>query len=141
MLAESQRSEINTMKQSSKRMALVAQAEPDAAVTAAFLNQLDWETTVVSTWSEAERCLGRRHFDVMVTDYHLAGGDGFDLISKWREREIRLRVLFLASAPIQSCVPIEGFGFCDLLMKPFSEAELKTALGRVLRIKGDVDPN
>ena len=139
MLAKSQTSESNTMKEALKRMALVAQEGAEAALTSAFLNQLGWQVKVVSTWREAQRCLRECHYDVMVTDYHLAGGDGFQLISKWREQEIRLRVLFLAEAPIQSCVPIEGFGFCGLLMKPFSKTELKAGLTRVLRLKGKVE--
>ena len=139
MRADAGLGESNTMKQPSKRVALVALEGTEATCTAAMLIQLGWETTVVSTWREAERSLGQHHFDVMVTDYHLAGGDGFDLISAWREREIRLRVLFLADTAIPSSVPVEEFGFCGLLVRPFSRAELKTALTRVLRLKGAVD--
>ncbi len=140
MLAKRQASGINAMKQPLRRMALVAQEDAEAVLTVALLSQLGWQVKRVASWGEAQRCLGESHFDVMVTDYHLAGGDGFDLISKWREQEIRLRVLFLASEPIPNCVPIEGFGFCGLLMKPFTEAQLKRAFAGVLRLKGMVDP-
>jgi DNA-binding NtrC family response regulator len=140
-LAGRQPSGIGTMKQPSKRVALVAQVGADLAPTVALLNELGWQHAVVSTWKEAEKQLRRCHFDVMITDYDLAGGDGFDLIVNWRSQEICLRVLFLAGAPIQSIVPVECLGLCDVLMKPFTNAELKGALDRVLRLKAEVEPD
>ncbi len=135
-----ERWEIKTMEKPSKRMALVAQESADAARTAALLDRLGWGIAVVSSWAEAERLLAERHFDVMVTDYYLAGEDGLSLISKWREQEIRLRVLFVSDTPIESCVPVQQLGFCGLLVKPVLEPGLKKALGEVLRLRGNAGP-
>ncbi len=57
----------------------------------------------------------------------------------WRSQEICLRVLFLADEPIQSCVPVQRLGLCDILMKPYTKAELKKALSRMLRIRAEVE--
>jgi len=138
-LADRQPLGIGTMKQASKRVALVAQEGSDSALTVALLDQLGWQSAVVSTWNEAEKCIGHGHYDLMITDYHLAGGNGFDLIVNWCSQEICLRVLFLTAAPIQSCVPVERLGLCDILMKPYTKAELKKALSRMLRIKAKVE--
>jgi DNA-binding NtrC family response regulator len=132
--------EIRTMEKPSKRMALVAQDRAEAACTAELLDRLGWGVAVVSSWSEAERLLSERHFDVMVTDYDLAGGDGLSLVTKWREQEIRLRVLFVSDVPIESSVPVEQLGFCGLLVKPFFESGLRKALGKVLRLRGNAGP-
>jgi DNA-binding response OmpR family regulator len=140
-LAERQPSGIGTMKQPSKQVALVAQVGADSAPTVALLNELGWQHSVASTWHEAEKQLGQTHFDVMITDYDLAGGDGFDLIVNWRSQEICLRVLFLAVVPIQSCVPVERLGLCGVLIKPFTKSELKKALDGLLRLKGEVEPD
>jgi DNA-binding NtrC family response regulator len=129
------------MKQPLNQVALVARVGADSASTVALLNELGWQHAAVSTWHEAEKQLGRLHFDVMITDYDLAGGSGFDLIVNWRSQEICLRVLFLASAPIQSVVSVERLGLCDVLMKPFTKAEFKGALDRVLRLKCEVEPD
>jgi CheY-like chemotaxis protein len=124
------------MKQPSKRTALVARDAKDATALVGLLSGLGWEAVVVCSWTEAERLVQREHFDVMITDYFFGDSEGLDLITKWREREIRLRVLFVSDDPFRGRIPIEEFGFSGLALKPLCCEKLKVALTKLLETGG-----
>ena len=128
------------MKEPSKKTALVAHDAKDATALVGLLGELGWEAVVVGSWGEAERLVHRQHFDVMITDYFFRGSEGLDLITKWREREIRLRVLFVSDDPFRGSVPIAELGFSGLALKPLCGEKLKAALTELLETGGTAGP-
>jgi len=128
------------MKEPAKKTALVAQAEGNAGTTIELLRQLGWESVAVRSWLDAERLIRQQNFEVLVADYFFRGDEGLSLVTRWREQEIRLRILFVSDAPFQGSVPVEYFGFCGLVLKPLCGEKLKCALKDLLQSKDAAGP-
>jgi len=52
-----------------------------------FVSQenLPYDCTIISSIEEAEKCILKNHFDVIITDYNLDGGTAFDVIELMKE--------------------------------------------------------
>ncbi len=86
-----------------------------------------------STLTEAFECLHRRSFDLVVTDLKLADQDGLDLVRHVREHLTETEVMVVTGyATIEGAVEAVKGGAAEYLVKPFTDAELASAVQRSL---------
>ncbi len=72
--------------------------------------------------------------DAVLLDLGLPDGEGLDLLTQWRQRQIRLPVLVMtARSTLEDRLAGLGGGADDYIIKPFATAELVARLHAVLR--------
>jgi CheY-like chemotaxis protein len=87
------------------------------------------DTETVSTREDALKALGERAFDVVICDFDLRVGDGFEVLSEvQRSHPNTLRILFSARRPAGLQARLEGGVVHHFLTKPASRDELLAAL-------------
>ncbi|HEY1547959.1 MAG TPA: response regulator [Kofleriaceae bacterium] len=80
----------------------------------------DWQLTYVSNSTEALALLAAKHFDVVVSDFHMPGPDGIAVL-----HAAGSAIRILATASELDC----DLGAIDLLLaKPFQAADLRQTI-------------
>jgi two-component system chemotaxis response regulator CheY len=89
---------------------------------------------VPSGWDALRRLLERPGaVDLLITDHHMPGMDGIELVRKVRERKIACRVMVFCSAlsrEVHDCY--RDLGVDRMLYKPVLPAELRQVIREVL---------
>ena len=115
---------------------MIGQAVRDHATAAG--HAVDWAESLHA----ARDHLAVGDYALVLLDLHLPDGNGLDLLSELRRRELRMSVIIL-TARDQISDRIEGLnrGADDYLVKPFDLGELSARMGAVVRrMSGRVNP-
>lgn len=84
-----------------------------------------YEAETASGAKEALAVLGRRRFDVVITDIRMPGMDGLDLLKRIREVDQEVSIILItAYASVSTAVEALKTGAYDYLVKPFDPEEL-----------------
>ncbi len=84
-----------------------------------------YEVEAASSAKEALALLGRRHFDVVITDIKMPGMDGLELLKRIREVDSEVSIILItAYASVATAVEALKSGAYDYLVKPFDPEEL-----------------
>lgn len=98
-----------------------------------------WLMEIGFTVTTADGCqtgldrLGVQEFDLVLCDLRLNDGDGFDVLKRVRETQLKLPVIFLTGyATIDTGIEALRAGAFDVLTKPLIDQELEMAIDRAL---------
>lgn len=118
---------------SQKRKALVLDDEaPFLRLFILMMTKLDWECEVTSSAQEALELLKSRHFDALITDYHLGRENGFHFICCLRRDGIKVPAIVMSGDPhILELTPKDLLTIPAVLLKPFTLSKLKEALENI----------
>jgi len=101
------------------------------------LEGLGWQVEVANSGGDALAKLGTlEHCDLMLTDWHMPGMDGLDLIVAVRKdiRHKTLRIVMVTSdSVLDSVEKALAAGADDFVMKPFTTDALSERLFKVMR--------
>ncbi|MBN2415617.1 sigma-54-dependent Fis family transcriptional regulator [bacterium] len=97
-----------------------------------ILVKAGYTTNVASSGEEAADALKTRRFDILITDYKMAGMSGMDLLRRTADLSPETAVIVItAFGSIDLAVEAMKAGAADFLTKPFSMEELLIRVGRV----------
>jgi DNA-binding response OmpR family regulator len=96
------------------------------------------EVSCCTVWAHSRREarveMARDQFDVIILDIGLPDGDGLQLLTEWREKNIILPVLILSARhEVDDKIKGLNLGADDYLSKPFSFGELLARLRSLVR--------
>ncbi len=127
------------MKNASASSILVV--EDDARVRDAICRSLATHVAFVEATADlaaARAALGRRSFDLVLTDLQLPDGTGIELVRALRAARDATAVVILTGAPdLESAIEAVHLGAVRYLRKPVSTAELRQVVGEALARAGD----
>ena len=90
----------------------------------------------------ANRLLGDKRFDLLITDVVMPGTDGLALARAARRRDPQMAVLIItAHATVETAVRATQEGACDYIPKPFTLEQLELAVERALEMRRLRDEN
>lgn len=111
--------------------------DDDAGIRDLLRDQLEaagFETKVARDGHEALDRIASFRPDAMVLDLSMPGLDGFGVLKSLQDQAVRLPVLVLTARHDASDVrKAVSLGARDYLAKPFTEAQLKARIARLLR--------
>ena len=88
-----------------------------------------YDLTVMVTAEAAIKAVGETHFDVLLSDVHLDGMDGVELLRRVREHDLDLPVILMTGAPsLETAVKAIEHGALRYLFKPFNLDKLREVL-------------
>jgi diguanylate cyclase (GGDEF)-like protein len=94
----------------------------------ALLQDEGYEVTAVSSGEEALRCLAAGEYDLVLTDIHVAGTDGIELLKEIKRLYHHTEVIIMTGyASLETAVLALRSGAYDYLIKPFEELDLVVA--------------
>ncbi len=98
------------------------------------LTQEGYETKVIDHGSDGLQAALQQQFDLIVLDIMLPGMNGFDILSKLRQKGNKTPVIILTARNAEEEV-VQGlkYGADDYITKPFGVAELLARVSAVLR--------
>lgn len=111
--------------------------EDDKAFRAALIRNIgpSFDITDVPDGTSAADLLVRKTFDVVLTDIHLPGMTGTDLLRLVRTYDLDVPVVLMTGQPdIDSAIAATELGALMYLRKPFKKNELDVALQRASRL-------
>ncbi|MFH5185641.1 response regulator transcription factor [Paenibacillus sp. TAB 01] len=114
---------------------LVIEDEPTLARLLSYnLSQEGYETKVVDHGSEGLQTALQQSFDLIILDIMLPGLNGFEILSKLRQKGNKTPVIILTARNAEEEV-VQGlkYGADDYITKPFGVAELLARVSAVLR--------
>lgn len=114
---------------------LVIEDEPTLARLLSYnLSQDGYETKVVDHGSEGLQTALQHAFDLIILDIMLPGLNGFEILSKLRQKGNKTPVIILTARNAEEEV-VQGlkYGADDYITKPFGVAELLARVSAVLR--------
>src|SRR4029077_7279486 len=96
-----------------------------------MLGDEGYDVRAVESAEEALSLVAREKFFMVITDAHLTGMNGYDLLARLRQAKPELPVLMItAYATAKLAVEAIKAGAIDYLSKPFEPEELLHAIGR-----------
>lgn len=122
------------------KLLIVEDEKPTAAFLKRGLSEEGFAVDVAADAESADAAVRANHFDVIVLDVMLPGGDGFSLCQRWRAAGLEIPILFL-TARDEVADRVRGLerGGDDYLVKPFAFAELLARVRALLR-RGPAPP-
>jgi DNA-binding NtrC family response regulator len=106
------------------------------------LRHAGYEVECSASAVEALPILGRKRFDVVVTDLQMPGMDGLEFIRQMSQRRLRVQVLMItAHATISSAVEAMRHGAFDYLEKPFDVVQLEELVAQAIERRQLLDPD
>jgi PAS domain S-box-containing protein len=121
---------------SAHRQSSVLMVEDDPIIAAALqLEMRDWglDVTKVSSLKELRARVGADAFDLVISDYRLGDGDGFEAIAEIRGRAVIPAILLTGDTAPDVILRAERDGI-RLLNKPLTGADLKRAIDEALSV-------
>ncbi|KIL40722.1 chemotaxis protein CheY [Gordoniibacillus kamchatkensis] len=114
---------------------LVIEDEPTLARLLSYnLTQEGYETKVVDHGGEGLQAAMQNVYDLIILDIMLPGMNGFEILSKLRQKGNRAPVIILTARNAEEeVVQGLGLGADDYITKPFGVAELLARVSAVLR--------
>jgi DNA-binding response OmpR family regulator len=123
-----------------KSLASILVVDDDAQLCQSLsqsLRERGYDASAVTSFAEALACVRERHYDVLLTDLHMDGGDGMDLILALREESPGTRpVLMSADATARESQRALDLGAVRVLFKPFESEEMFAAVERAAEYAG-----
>ncbi len=99
-----------------------------------FLRMEGYETDGATDADTALRALGRKPFNVVITDVNMPGSDGFELLRVVKQRYPEVVVIIITGyGTIESAVEAIKMGAYDYLTKPISDDEIRLTINRALK--------
>ncbi len=99
-----------------------------------LLRQEGYSVSTALSYAAAVDCIDRTRYHLIVLDWNLPDGDGYELLKETRELLIDASVLMLsANADVSYRVKALNSGADDYLCKPYSQAELLARVKSLLR--------
>lgn len=117
---------------------LVIEDEPTLARLLSYnLNQEGYDTTLVDHGGEGLRLAVTKDFDLIILDIMLPGLNGFEVLSRMREQNVKTPVIILTARSAEDEI-VQGLrlGADDYMTKPFGVSELLARVSAVLRRSG-----
>ncbi|SFM48478.1 two-component system, OmpR family, alkaline phosphatase synthesis response regulator PhoP [Paenibacillus sp. 1_12] len=114
---------------------LVIEDEPTLARLLSYnLSQEGYETKVIDHGSEGLQAALQHAYDLIILDIMLPGLNGFEILSKLRQKGNKTPVIILTARNAEEEV-VQGlkYGADDYITKPFGVAELLARVSAVLR--------
>ena len=94
------------------------------------------ETASVGSAMEADKCLDKCKFDVVVADLRMPGENGLAFMKRVRTREVHPEfIIMTAYGSVDSAVDAMRSGAYDYMQKPFSGEELLLKLDRLQNLR------
>lgn len=101
------------------------------------LEEVSYACVWVRNRQEAREAVADNHFDVIVLDIGLPDGNGLQLLTEWREKNLPAQVLILSARhEVDDKIAGLNLGADDYLTKPFSFGELLARLRSLVRRHG-----
>jgi DNA-binding response OmpR family regulator len=98
------------------------------------LEEVSYNAVWVRTAMEARELVQENQFDVIVLDIGLPDGNGLQLLTDWREKQLPTQVLILSARhEVDDKIAGLNLGADDYLTKPFSFGELLARLRSLVR--------
>jgi DNA-binding response OmpR family regulator len=98
------------------------------------LEEVSCGTVWVRSRKEAREAVAKNQFDVIILDIGLPDGDGLQLLTEWREKNLVFPVLILSARhEVDDKIAGLNLGADDYLTKPFSFGELLARLRSLVR--------
>ncbi|MCP4592367.1 MAG: sigma-54-dependent Fis family transcriptional regulator [bacterium] len=99
-----------------------------------FLGMEGYDVEGAADADTALRALGRKPFQVVITDVNMPGADGFELLRVIRQRYPETVVIIITGyGTIESAVEAIKMGAYDYLTKPIIDDEIRLTIERALR--------
>jgi DNA-binding response OmpR family regulator len=97
------------------------------------LEEEGYDVDLAFTGAGALETFATRDFDLLVADLRLPDSDGLDIIRIVKERKPETEVVVITGySSVSSAVDAMKIGVADYLPKPFTENEIKAAIGNAL---------
>jgi CheY-like chemotaxis protein len=119
-----------------KKVLVVDDAGPVIILCVNVLQSLGYLVKGANRGEAALDMIRSEHFDLMLLDYKMPGMNGFQVFTE--ARALRPDMAFLlatAHATPEIIQEARQMGFSSILLKPFSSAELRTAVEKALAEK------
>jgi two-component system response regulator PilR (NtrC family) len=120
----------------SKPLALVIDDEPDICeLLALTLGRMDIETDIAADVTGAKQKLGRRKFDICLTDMRLPDGDGLELV-EWMQTHVPgvPVAVITAHGNVETAVQALKLGAFDFISKPVDLKKLRNIVDSALKL-------
>lgn len=118
-----------TTEKNKERILVVDDALPTLELLQRNLTSQSYEVFIASNVSEAIKLLDTTRVDLVITDYKMPAGSGFDLIRHIRENFKDTEVMMITGyATIEGAVKAIKNGAEEYLAKPFTDEELFSAV-------------
>jgi len=102
---------------------------------AAFLDAAGYAVRMASNGREAMTALSQERFDAVLSDIVMPQMDGTMLLRAVREGDLDVPVLLMTANPrLESALQAVEYGALQYLVKPVSEAALRAAVGKAVRL-------
>jgi signal transduction histidine kinase len=113
---------------------LVVDDEENIVLTISEVLRLEgYEVESAASGGEAAEKLSGREYDLVLTDLHMADGDGLSLLDEVRRRSpLTITIVLTGFAALESAIAALRHGAYDYLTKPCIIDELKLTVGRGL---------
>ena len=93
-----------------------------------------YEIDTVDSANNALTKMGENKYDVIITDLMMPGKDGMELLESCKERSPEVRVIMITGyATMATAMKAIRQGAFDFIAKPFTKAELSSAVSRAVR--------
>lgn len=119
-----------------KKILVVDDDQTTLVLVSSLLNNLNIEAETLPDSAKVIEVLEQKHFDIIVTDIHMPGMSGFELLHVIRthpNRRISQIPVIASTANITDKEEIIKKGFVDYLSKPFKEAVFYNKILKVLK--------
>ena len=119
-----------------KPQALVIDDEPDICeLLALTLGRMDVETEMAADVAGAKTALGKRSFDICLTDMRLPDGDGLELVEWMQTNAPGTPVAVItAHGNVETAVQALKLGAFDFISKPLDLGNLRNIVENALRL-------
>jgi CheY-like chemotaxis protein len=115
------------------RVLVVDDEEAVADMMALYMNENGYASSAVYSGRDGLAALEREHYDLVIADVMLKDMSGTHLLETIRKGNKKTAVIMMTGyATIQPGMDVIRKGAQDFIAKPFSFAELETAIGRAL---------
>jgi DNA-binding NtrC family response regulator len=107
-----------------------------------WLREMGYQVDTASSFAEALRSLGRRPYNLLLTDLRLGDGDGFDLLAHCRKNHPQTAVILISGyGTAETAVEAIQLGAFDFLTKPLIDDELEMSIERALNQRRVLEEN
>jgi DNA-binding NtrC family response regulator len=100
-----------------------------------YLVRLDYHVVYCQDPTDAVKRLGQENFDVVITDLHMPGLSGIDLIRKVKEISFETEVIVITGyGTMETAIESLRAGAADFLNKPFGFEDLNLSIQKTVRL-------
>jgi len=119
-------------KQKTLKLLVVEDNSINQQVSIEMLEKMGHLVDIVDNAEEALIMLNRHAYDLLLTDYHLPGMDGLNLIKRWRNPFGIPTIVITADLTDEVMQKCQKIGVNDVVSKPFTQGRLAEAIAKSL---------